>query len=205
MRAQYLKAKARNSKLKHFTPYSQRPVDLYFRYKHSEPNLFQDETMGANIAPQASRMAYLIRHLPDLHLIETWPKLVLYHLVKPLKLSKREVLDYRHLERGVGVRTRVLERLVEKSQLFIYERDLKKLVTNMDAFDSFICAWVAMMTDLERVVEFKRTCRSSPAGSKYPNYDWLCAQKAAEIDSDAVRSHDAHVFRHEDRSGRSIR
>jgi hypothetical protein len=155
MRAQYLKAKSRNSKTKHFTPYSQRPVDLYFRYKYSEPNLFQDETMGANLAPQAVRMAYLSRRLPELRMVEAWPKLVLYHLVKPLKLSKREVLDYRHIERGAGVRTRVLERLVEKSQLFIYERDMKKLVMNLDGFDSFICAWVAMMADLERVVEFK--------------------------------------------------
>ncbi len=155
MRQQYLKQKSKNSKLKHFTPYSQRPVDLYFRYKHPEQNLFQDETMGANLAPQAVRMNYLKRHVGALNLVEVWPKLSLFYLQKPLKLSKRELLDYRHIERGAHVRQRVIDRLVEKSNIFIYERDLKKFVTNMDAFDSFLCAWVAMQSDLNQVVKFK--------------------------------------------------
>ncbi|MBI3544730.1 MAG: hypothetical protein HY075_15780, partial [Deltaproteobacteria bacterium] len=90
MRAQYQKAKKENSRLKHFTSYSQRPVDLYFRYRHDEPNLFQDETMGANLAPQAARMAYLKRHVGDTELVEVWPKLALYYLQKALKIPKRE-------------------------------------------------------------------------------------------------------------------
>lgn len=155
MRTQYQRAKAKNSRAKYFTPYSQRPVDLYFRYKYPEQNLFQDETMGANLAPQAARMSYLRRHLEDIQLVEVWPKLALYHLQKPLRLTKREVLAYRHIEHGVGVRERLLERLVEKSSLFIYERDLKKFLTDVAAFDSFICAWVAMQFDLGRVVKFK--------------------------------------------------
>ena len=155
MRQQYLKQKRENSKLKHFTPYSQRPVDLYFRYKHPEHNLFQDETMGANLAPQAVRMNYLKRHFGALNLVEVWPKLSLFYIQKALKLNKREVLDYRHIERGAGVRQRIVDRLVEKSNIFIYERDLKKFVTNMDAFDSFLCAWIAMQSDLNQVVKFK--------------------------------------------------
>lgn len=155
MRQQYQKAKAKNTKLKHFTPYSQRPVDLYFRYKYPEVNLFQDETMGANLAPQAARMSYLKRYFQDIHLVEVWPKLSLFCLQKPLRLTKREVLDYRHLENGAHVRTRILDRLVEKASLFVYERDMKKLVSNMDAFDSLLCAWVALQTDLGQVEKFK--------------------------------------------------
>lgn len=155
MRKEYQRAKAKNSKLKHFTPYSQRPVDLYFRYRYSEQNLLPDETMGANLAPQAVRMQYLKRRFQDLNLVEVWPKLSLFQLQKPLKITRREFLEYRNIERGAHIRERVIERLVEKSSIFIYERDLKKFVTSVDAFDSFVCAWVAMQSDLDKVVRFK--------------------------------------------------
>ncbi|MEW6057697.1 MAG: DUF429 domain-containing protein [Bdellovibrionota bacterium] len=155
MRNQFQKAKAKNSKTKHFTPYGQRPVDLYFRYKHPEEDLFQDETMGANLAPQAARMNYLKRHWASMQLIEVWPKLTLYYLQKSLRLTRKEVLSYRHLERGAGIRNRILERLAEVSNIFIYERDLKKFISNISAFDSFLCAWVAMQYDLERVMGFR--------------------------------------------------
>lgn len=154
MRAQYQKAKESKNKLKHFTPYGQRPVDLYFRYKFPDENLFQDETMGANLAPQAVRMNYLKRHLADVRLIEVWPKLVLHYLQKPLRLSRREITSYRNIEGGAGARQRILEHLSDKARLFIYDRDLKKFVANSDAFDSLICAWVALEADLGRVVKF---------------------------------------------------
>lgn len=153
MNDQYLIAKENRSKLKHFTPYSQRPVDLYFRYKYPDENLFQDETMGANLAPQAARMNYLKRHLEHLRLIEVWPKLSLYHIHESLNLTKTEVLNYRDIEEGVTVREKIIERLVEKASIFIYERDLKKFITNVGAFDSFLCAWSALQTDLNSVVK----------------------------------------------------
>lgn len=156
MRQQFRRAQEKKKKLKHFTSYSQRPVDLYFRYKHpEEANLFQDETMGANLAPQAARMGYLKRFLTDMNLIEVWPKLALYYMQKSLRLTKREVLSYRHIEEGVHVRERVLEQLIEKSSLFVYERDLKKFVQNIAAFDSLLCAWAALQYDLGRVVKFR--------------------------------------------------
>lgn len=155
MKQQYQRAKAKNSKLKHFTPYSQRPVDLYFRYKYLDQNPFQDETMGANLAPQAVRMTYLKRYLTDLTLIEVWPKLALFHMQKALRVTKRDVLEYRHIERGVQVRERLLDQLAEKSSVFIYERDRKKIVSNVGTFDAMLCAWVAMQYDLDQVVKFK--------------------------------------------------
>jgi hypothetical protein len=155
MRNLYLKERARNSRVKHFTPYSQRPVDLYFRSRQPERDFTRDETMGANLAPQAARMAYLRERLGVAKLVEVWPKLALFNVMKPLKLTRRDVLECRNLERGAAIRTRILERLADVAQIFIYERDLKKLIQNMDAFDSFLCAWVAMMSDLGKVVPFK--------------------------------------------------
>jgi hypothetical protein len=111
--------------------------------------------MGANLAPQTARMQYLKRHLSDTQLIEVWPKLALFYLHKELKISKKEALGYRHLERGVHVRERILEKLVDKSKIFIYERDFKKFVMNISSFDSLICAWVAMQFDLDKVIKFR--------------------------------------------------
>jgi hypothetical protein len=155
MRQHYQRIRQRNGRAKHFTPYSQRPVDLYFRYKHPEQNMFQDETMGANLAPQTVRMCYLKRHFGDLRLVEVWPKLALFYLQKPLKLTKREVLSYRNIEHGTHVRQKIIERLVARAGIFIYERDLKKFLANVASFDSFLCALVALQCDLDRVVKFR--------------------------------------------------
>ncbi len=156
MHREYLKAKKKHSKLKFFTPYSQRPVDLYFRYKHMDCNLFQDETLGANLAPQTARMAYLKRYLDSSKLIEVWPKLALFYLSKKLKLSKKNVLSYRTIESGAEDRAKVIEILSQNANLFIYDKDQKHFIENMSAFDSLLCAWTAMQYDLDQVEKFKQ-------------------------------------------------
>lgn len=144
MQKEFKKAKIKNDKLKHFTPYTQRPVELYYRYKFSE--VFQDETLGANLAPQTARMQYLQRYLrPQMDLIEVWPKLVLFTSLKQLKMTKRDLLLYRSIDEGQLVRERLLEKMIERFGFFVYERDFKKLVTSIPAFEAFICAWMAML------------------------------------------------------------
>ncbi|MBI2604603.1 MAG: DUF429 domain-containing protein [Deltaproteobacteria bacterium] len=155
MRSQYRKAKETHPKLKHFTPYSQRPVDLYFRYRHPQDDVFQDETMGANLAPRAVRMQYLKGHLKDIGLIEVWPKLALFYLQKPLGMNRRDFLNYRDLDKGVHVRERILESVVERSRVFIYDRDHRKYIHSMPAFDSFVCAWVALQYGCGRAMKFR--------------------------------------------------
>ncbi|MGE4232339.1 MAG: DUF429 domain-containing protein [Bacteriovoracia bacterium] len=154
MRNYFTKAKEKNSKLKHFTPYTQRPVDLYFRIKFQTKDVFQDDTMGANLAPQAARMSYLKKFLKDLNLVEVWPKLVLYHIHRAIKVSKSDVMGYRNIERGSSARENILEHLVRHSPLFVYERDMKRLVSNVGAFDALICAWIAMLHDQDQTEVF---------------------------------------------------
>lgn len=157
MAGQYRKAKAKNPKLKCFTPYTQRPVDLYFRYEHPQLEPFQDETFGANLAPVAARMQYLKQRLqPKLKLAEVWPKLALFHSAKALGLPKDEALYYRHLEDGAGVRESFVQSIMDHSHLFIYDRDAKKFAANITAFDSLVCAWVALRAGQGRTVKFKK-------------------------------------------------
>ncbi|MDR3607967.1 MAG: DUF429 domain-containing protein [Oligoflexia bacterium] len=149
--------KATRSKLKalEFTPYTQRPVELWIRY-HIMPELepherFEiDETLGGNRAPLTARMHYLQRYLKGMNLTEVWPKLSVAVLAASLGLSKRTIQCYRHLEEGVHAREEILERLTEKEEVFIYERDVRKLSSNLASFDAFICAYTALLADLGR-------------------------------------------------------
>lgn len=152
MQKSYSKIKGSHPKAKPITPYSQRPVDLYFRYKYYNREPFQDETMGANQAPRAARMQYLKGKIQNsgknVSLIEVWPKLTLFHSQKLLKLGRENVTAYRNIEDGVHTREKILQALFDHSSLFVYDRDSKKMITNISAFDALICAWVAMLEGL---------------------------------------------------------
>ncbi|HRK01560.1 MAG TPA: hypothetical protein PLH57_02765, partial [Oligoflexia bacterium] len=45
--------------------------------------------------------------------------------------------------------------LSDRYHIFVYERDASKLLSSVPAFDSFICAFVALQYSLGRVVDFK--------------------------------------------------
>ena len=139
-------------KVADFTPYTQRPIELFVRY-HVFPHLPEshrfeiDETLGGNRAPLTARMHFLKRHLQGLHLTEVWPKLSVSVLALDLGLNRRIVSSYRHLEQGVHAREQILEQLTEKHGIFIYERDIRKLSHSLASFDAFICAYTALLAD----------------------------------------------------------
>jgi hypothetical protein len=142
----------RHSKSLDFTPYTQRPAELWIKHHVlealPESHRFEiDEALGGNKAPLTMRMHFLRRHLPDLKIIEAWPKLTVAVLAHELGLSKRVVQGYRNLEEGAHAREEILEALAEKKGIFIYERDLTKLSTTLASFDAFICAFTALLSD----------------------------------------------------------
>jgi len=145
-------------RVKEFTPYTQRPVEIWNRY-HVLPTLdpsatFEiDETLGGNRAPLAARMNFLKRHLGKHRLIEAWPKLTIAMLAQGLGLSRRTLSSYRHLEEGAHARAEILEKLVAKHAIFIYERDQRKLSHSLTAFDAFLCAYTALLCDRDQCVK----------------------------------------------------
>lgn len=150
--------KAHQIKVLEFTPYTQRPVELWVRYqvlpKLQPHERFEiDETLGGNKAPLTARMIYLKPFLKKLELIEAWPKLTVAALAEPLGLSKRTVSTYRRLEEGVQAREDILEALVEQRDIFIYDKDIRKLAMSLSAFDAFLCAFTALLSDLEQTAE----------------------------------------------------
>ncbi len=138
-----------------FTPYTQRPVELWMKHqvfpqlpKHT---LFElDETLGSNRAPLAARMHFLQRHLPTLQLYEVSPKLTFACLSAGLQWPKSLLSDYRTLAAGLEAREAILQELIAYFDLFIYERDFHKLTHHLAALDALICALTALLADQKR-------------------------------------------------------
>jgi hypothetical protein len=148
-----------------YTTYTQRPIELWIRYqvlgRLPASHRFEiDEAMGGNKAPLTARMHFLLAHLrkwDSLSVLEAWPKLTVALLAQALEIPKRTLEDYRQLETGLHAREEILERLTETQDVFIYERDVRKLAMSLTAFDAFICAYTAYLSDTGR-------CAKIPAG-----------------------------------------
>jgi hypothetical protein len=145
-------ASSHGARIKEFTPYTQRPIELWIRYqlmpKLPDAHRFEiDETLGGNRAPLSARMHFLKRQLANISLVEVSPKLSVAILAQRLSLHRRIVPTYRHLEDGVHSREEILTHLAKTFEIFIYERDMQKLAQNLTAFDAFICAFTALLSD----------------------------------------------------------
>ncbi|MBS1959694.1 MAG: hypothetical protein JST80_09505 [Bdellovibrionales bacterium] len=155
-----------------FTPYTQRPVELWLKYevmKHIPKKIhFElDEALGGNKAPLTARMYFLQRHLHAFQMHEVLPKLTVALLMPSLRLTFRTLRMYRSLEDGAFARQTILERMCEHLDIFIYERDMKKLTTNLNAFDAFLCAYTVMLLDRGECVS---PPRGFPADSGWVDY-----------------------------------
>jgi len=163
--------------VREFTPYTQRPVELWMRYqvlpKLPPSHRFEiDETLGGNRAPLTARMHFLQRQLGKTALVEVWPKLSVALLGLGLGISRRTISSYRHLETGTHAREEILETLIEKKGVFVYERDLRKLSSSLVCFDAFICAYTALLSATQK-------CAKPPAGFPVGS-GWVQYPKEAE-------------------------
>lgn len=156
-----------------FTPYTQRPIELWVRHqlfsKLPETHHFDiDETLGGSRAPLTARMNFLKRHLKGISFVEVWPKLSIAILAHHLKLDKRLVSTYRHLENGAYSREEILISLSKKYEIFIYERDMRKLSQNLNSFDAFICAFTALLSDENQCVKTPKGFPEKSGWVQYP-------------------------------------
>jgi hypothetical protein len=173
----------RTAKLKSFfTPYTQRPIELWLKHevisKLPEKVRFEmDEALGGNKAPLTARMQYLKRHLSDFEIDEVMPKLTVALLMPSLKLTIRQLQNYRKMEDGAEARQIILEKMCDKLDIFIYERDLKKLTQNLNAFDAFLCAYTILLFDRDE-------CVNPPKGFPLAS-GWIRYPRSVLLDSSA--------------------
>lgn len=159
--------------IKDFTPYTQRPFEIWLRYflNPKIPKEFRseiDETLGGTRAPLTARMQFLKRHLKHLDLCEVLPKLSAVLLAMKLGLPKKIIQQYRSPEDGMAARTEMLEAFVEEFGIFIYERDLKKMALSLNAFDAFICAYTALLSDQGETQKFPKSFPFRSGWVQYP-------------------------------------
>jgi hypothetical protein len=159
-----------------FTPYTQRPVELWIRYKVLPllpvTHRFEvDEALGGNKAPLTARMHFLKRHLRNIPLAEVWPKLSIAIIAQQLGLSKRVITRYRQLEEGMHAREAILEAITERRSVFIYERDVRKLTKSLAAFDAFICAYTALLADHDLCADMPKGFPAASGWVEFPTFD----------------------------------
>ena len=172
------KTKARQKDF--FTPYTQRPVELWLRgevlSKLPQKIRFElDETLGGNKAPLTARMHYLKPHFSEYQMHEVLPKLTIALLMPYLKLSKKTIYEYRQMEEGAEARQTIIEKMSENLDIFIYDRDLKKITQNINAFDAFICAYTVLLFDKNECVEPPRNFPIQSGWVQYPKSPLLDA------------------------------
>ncbi|WP_413293018.1 DUF429 domain-containing protein [Bdellovibrio sp. HCB185ZH] len=146
-----------------FTPYTQRCVEMYLSTEIEEPFHLQ-HAMGANMAPLLARAMFLKQKL-NMNVIEVFPKLSLWRIGRSLHVMKSHLLFHKHAIGGDESRRAILHALSTHNIAFVYDQDVKLMIENSHAFESFICALTAFLS-------FKGLTEPRPEG--FPsNEDWV--------------------------------
>jgi len=173
------KVSKRTARIKDFfTPYTQRPVELWLKHevmaKLPEKMRFEiDEAMGGNKGPLTARMCFLKSYLTEYELHEVLPKLTVTLLAPSLKISSRVLRHHRQLEEGAEARQTIVEKMAENLDIFIYDRDLKKLTHNLNAFDAFLCAYTVLLFDRNECVNPPKSFPAQSGWVRYPKSQLL--------------------------------
>ncbi len=152
---QHRKNIKKKPRAKLFTPYTQRAAEMYIATEIEEA-LNPMETLGANIAPLTARAHFLKRRLPSqMSIIEVYPKLSLVRMGQGMKINKSHLLHYKHQVGGDESRQVILQHMVKRDLVFIYQQDFNKLIENCNSFDAFVCAFTGFL-------KFKDQCEKPP-------------------------------------------
>lgn len=152
-----------------FTSYTQRCVDMYLSTELEEPFILQ-HAMGANTAPLLARAIYIKRRL-NIPFIEVFPKLSVWRVGRSLNVMKSHLRFHKHSIGGDESRREILNALSTHNVVFVYDQDVKLMIENNHAFESFICGLTAFLKS-------KGMTESRPEG--FPEKeDWIEFPKLA--------------------------
>lgn len=146
-----------------FTPYTQRCVEMYLSTELEEPFTLQ-HAMGANMAPLLARALFIKRRL-KMPCIEVFPNLSIWRIGRSLNVMKSHLRFHRHSVMGDESRKEILQALGTHNVAFVYDQDVKLMIENNHAFESFICALTAFL-------KYKVGTEPRPEGFP-PNEDWI--------------------------------
>jgi predicted small lipoprotein YifL len=141
-----------------FVPYLHRPAEIWLRYKAVER--FGDVmSFSTNGAALAARMQYLKHQIPG-PLNEVFPRAILKRISESLGVRNFVHKKYTDLEHGITAREEFLIQLgMKMPQLFLYEKDVEKMVLGVNYFNAFLCAFMQHLIH-------RKECENPPKG--YP-------------------------------------
>ena len=153
---QHRSQKKKKPRAKLFTPYTQRASEIFINTETAEA-LHPMETLGANIAPLTARAHFLLRRFPKLtsKVIEVYPKLSVLRIGAGMKIVKSHLQHYKHQIGGDESRQVILQQLIKRDVVFIYQQDYQKLIENSHSFDAFFCAMTGFL-------KFNGQCEKPP-------------------------------------------
>ncbi len=146
-----------------FTPYTERPVEMYLKSEIEEP-MNVGPALGANLAPLLARASFIERRL-NLPSIEVFPKLSIWRIGRALNVGKTHLRYHRHSTSGNESRKIIIQQLTLNKLAFLYEQDQRLMVENNHAFEAFICALTGYL---------KATGQTEPRPPDFPsNETWI--------------------------------
>ncbi len=127
-----------------FTPYTQRSVEMFLATELEEAFILQ-HALGANTAPLLARAHFVARRL-TVPVIEVFPKLSLWRIGRSLNMMKSHLRFHKHAVGGDESRRAILNGLSTHNIAFVYEQDVKLMISNNHAFEAFICALTGFLS-----------------------------------------------------------
>jgi hypothetical protein len=152
---------------KMFTPYTERPAEIYISHELEEP-FHPSHALGSNAAPLTARARFLSRRLRS-PMIEVYPKLSLWRIGTDLDIPKSYLRFHRHAVDSDEARLFILRTLIDKEIAFIYQQDLREMVENNVAFEAFICALTAFLRYRGQTEKCPASFPKGEAWIEFPN------------------------------------
>jgi predicted nuclease with RNAse H fold len=168
MRKAHRQRAASKRPLRMFTPYTERPAEMWLASALEEP-FFPPHALGANAAPLSARARFVLRRM-SAPAIEVYPKAAIWRIGRALRVQKSYLRYHKHSVEGDEARMAILQAIVERGIAFIYQQDLKAMVEHNQAFEAFICGLVAFLKE-------RGQTEAPPAGFP-PGEAWIEVPKA---------------------------
>lgn len=152
-----------------FTAYTERCVEQFIA-SEIHPEISSDHAFGSNRAPLSARALFLKRRLAQSKMIEVLPKLSVWVLGQEIGVRNSRLLQYKNITEGAEIRQNFLSLWAEEDRCFIYQRDLKTMISDLFVFESFICAYTAYLQHMGECEPRPKGFPSSESWIAYPRF-----------------------------------
>ncbi len=144
-----------------YVPYWNRVVDFYVWAKYYDPLLkifnVSYDSFGQTSLKLFFRYRYLKRHFPkNFTFFESNHHICLIELLRAKIIDMRDLRELQNIDDESDARRKIVEKIEERLDIFIYDRDFEILIKNARAFESFLLSIVGQRLSLNSVMDFSK-------------------------------------------------